>query len=103
MIVRTARMNYEPDDDAFPSAYTAQGWRGIAWRVLGWETTPDEDTEWSGQEQRTGNVVAHMIGDDSLFRFEFDELTPLDREEYCGVCGQVGCSHDGLDREERVE
>lgn len=95
------RPNYEEDTAAFPAeAYTAAGWSaGIAWYVYGWELEPDEDTEWSGYEVRTGKVVAVMVGDDRRFLFEPADLTPLAREEYCGVCGQVGCSHDGLDRD----
>ena len=73
-------MNYERDDAAFPAdAYRVVGEGDVAWRVLGWHTEPDEDTEWSGLEQRTGDVVAVMIGDDSHFRFEPDEIHPLDR------------------------
>ena len=92
-------MNYERDNDAFPAnAYTVNGCRDVAWRVLGWETAPDEDTCWTGLEQRTERVVAMMIGDDSPFLFEPDELAPLEREAYCGECGQIGCCHDGLER-----
>jgi len=97
-------VHYEADDKAWQGdAYTARGWAGIAWRVLGWETEPDEDTEWSGQEQRTGFVVGHMVGDDALHRFEPADLTVLDREEYCSVCGQVGCAHDGLARRFKLD
>ena len=39
-----------------------------------------------------------MIGDDKHFTFDPDELEPLDREDYCGECGQMGCTHDGLER-----
>lgn len=95
------RPHYEADDATFTAdAYTAQGYRGVAWRVYGWETEPDEDTEWSGYEQRTGRVVAVMVGDDRRFTFDVDELAPLRREDYCGECGQIGCTHDGLDRSE---
>lgn len=92
--------NYERDDETFPAdAYTVDGWAtGIAWAVLGWETEPTEETEWSGHEERTGRVVAVMIGDDRHFTFDEDELHPLEREEYCGECGQIGCCHDGLER-----
>lgn len=92
-------MSYECDGSTFSAeAYEARGWPGIAWNVLGWELQPDEDTWWSGVENRTGRVVAHMVGDDREFVFDQEELTPLEREAYCGVCGQIGCCHDGYDR-----
>lgn len=91
--------HYEEDGASFPAdAYTVHGYSGIAWYVRGWKTEPDEDTEWTGIENRTGKVVCTMVGDDRYFVFDPDELTPLDREAYCGECGQVGCSHDGYDR-----
>ena len=93
------RTGYECDDATFSAdAYAVDGHKGIAWAVLGWETEPDEDTEWSGYEVRTGKVVAVMIGDDRRFSVEFDDVHPLDRKAYCGECGQVGCFHDGLQR-----
>lgn len=95
------KKHYERDDTEFGAdAYSVDGYRGIAFHVLGWETEPDEDTEWSGYEVRTGRVVAVMVGDNHRFAFEPEELTPLAREAYCGVCGQVGCTHDAYDREE---
>lgn len=88
-------MNYQRDNLAFPSdAYRVAGHPGIAWAVLGWETEPDEDTEWSGVEERTGRVVAVMIGDDRHWAFDPEDLTPLDEEEYCHQCGQIGCCHN---------
>jgi hypothetical protein len=95
-------MNYEEDNETFSAAaYTVAGWgAGIAWHVWGWETEPDEDTEWSGMERRTGRVVATMVGDDCRFAIDPEDLTPIEREGYCGVCGQVGCCHDGYDRRE---
>lgn len=88
------RPNYEADDATFPhEAYTVEGYRGVAWRVYGWETQPTEDTEWDGIEERTGQVVCVMVGDDRRCTFEPDELTPLADDAYCGTCGQVGCSH----------
>lgn len=94
-------MQWDIDREAWgAAAYRIDGWaEGIAWRVLGWETEADADTEWSGYEVRTGNVVAVMIGDDKHFSIDPAEVTPIDRLDYCGECGQIGCGHDGLERE----
>ena len=91
--------HYETDDASFPhDAYAVEHYGGIAWRIYGWETEPDEDTEWSGYEVRTGRVVAVMVGDDRRFTFDPADVTPLDELDYCHVCGQMGCTHDGLER-----
>ncbi|MDM7993767.1 MAG: hypothetical protein QUS11_10695 [Candidatus Fermentibacter sp.] len=83
---------YEQDDETFTAdAYRVQGHGGVAFRVLGWETEPDEDTEWSGREVRTGKVVAVMVGDDHRWKFDPEEVTPLGEDEYCQECGQIGC------------
>jgi len=94
------RTNYEADAAAFAAdAYAVDTMPGVAWRVFGWETQPDEDTEWSGIEQRTGNALAVMVGDDCRWSIEPDRLRPLAELEYCHVCGQIGCTHDGYIRE----
>ena len=106
------KSTFEKDAEAFPAgAYTVKGYRGIAWYVLGWETEPgpsewydEEAEEWVSDEEpepvRTGQVVCVMVGDDRHFTFDRDDITPLAREDYCGECGQMGCTHDGLDRTE---
>jgi hypothetical protein len=96
-----SRAHYEADDETFPAeAYRVRGWgAGIAFYVLGWETAPDEDTEWTGIEERTGQIVVVMVGDDAKHVVDVDDVTPLERGDYCGSCGQVGCTHDGYDRE----
>lgn len=95
------RPNYEADDETFSAeAYRLDGDKyAVAWYILGWETEPDEDTEWSGYEQRTGRVVCVMVGDNARHTFDPDDMIPLDREAYCGECGQIGCAHDGLPRD----
>lgn len=88
------RHRYENDDKTFwGDAYEVGNYRGIAWRVLGWELEPDEDTEWSGIYNRTGQVLAIMVGDDRVFTFDKDELHPISVEQFCGSCGQIGCTH----------
>ena len=95
------RYNYETDDpDPYPDAVRipASG-IAVAWHVLGWQTEPDEDTHWSGCENRTGQLVCRMVGDDAHHLYEPEDIEKMEREEYCGECGQIGCGHDGLDRE----
>jgi hypothetical protein len=92
--------HYETDDTAFPAdAYSVRGFEGVACYVRGWETKPDDDTEWTGFEERTGRVIVTMVGDDAQHVVDLEDITALPREEYCGSCGQIGCCHDGLDRE----
>lgn len=31
--------------------------------------------------------------------YDPEDITPLEREAYCGECGQIGCCHDGLERD----
>lgn len=92
------RYSYEEAPE-FDGAYTI-GEPDVAWRVLGWQTEPDEDTVWTGIEERTGQLVCVMVGDDSHHLFGPDDVEPLDRERYCGECGQIGCRHDGYPRED---
>jgi hypothetical protein len=99
--MRHFKSNYEVDDETFPAeAYCVRGYAGVAFYVLGWEIEPDEDTEWSGCEVRTGRVLAVMVGDDQRHSLDPDDVTELPREDYCAGCGQIGCTHDGLDRSE---
>lgn len=125
-------VTYEADDTHFNAdAYAVDGYSGVAFYVLGWETAPiqtwacqdcsacgferpegggvttdrgDADCEhtalaWDSDTERTGRVVVVMVGDDHRYVVDEDQLTPLEREAYCGSCGQVGCIHDGLARE----
>lgn len=89
------RYNYDDANAEYPSdqAYTVRGWRGVAFVVLGWETEPDEATEWTGQEVRTGNLLVVMIGDDKRHSVDPDDVSPIAEEEFCRECGQIGCGH----------
>lgn len=82
------------------SHYRVCGYGGIAFWVMGWETEPDEETEWTGYENRTGRVVVRMVGDDRNYIVEESDITPIERKDYCSECGQIGCSHDGYPRDE---
>lgn len=40
-------------------------------------------------------AIVVMVGDDREHVVDTERLTPLDDDDYCGVCGQIGCTHDG--------
>lgn len=90
--------HYEADQK-FSGSFRIGGWPAVAVRILGWETEPDADTEWTGIEERTGKVVAVIVGDDKKHSVDPDDLIELKRKDYCGECGQIGCQHDRLDRD----
>jgi len=75
--------------------YSVNGYRGIAWYLVGPEMVDTEETWWDGCQEPTGNVVCVMVGDDRRFTFNPSELTPLADEDYCSECGQIGCTADG--------
>lgn len=85
-------------DRFFPGdTVRVEGYEGIAFRVDGLPVRHLPDYEWSGifyqnPEQRT----CHMVGDDAEYVFDIDELIPLDDDDYCSECGQIGCKGDRL-------
>lgn len=60
-----------------------RGWPGIAFYVRRAAGTEAE-------------VV--MVGDDKVHTVNRAWCTKLARKSYCGICGQVGCTHDGAAR-----
>lgn len=60
-----------------------KGWSGIAFRV---------------RRARGYEAEVVMVGDDKVHIVNRAQCTPLKRKEFCGVCGQMGCKHDGLER-----
>lgn len=67
--------------------------------VLGPEMVNDEDTHWTGMKVPTGRMAVTMVGDNHIHYVEPEELTTIDREAFCGECGQTTCRHDGYERE----
>jgi hypothetical protein len=101
-------------------AYTATGYRGVAIRLIGWAqesaaiyelVCEDEECDHQLSEMCWGNegaeitwsdtmVRAYMVGDDRVLLIDRDDLTPIDELDYCAGCGQIGCGHDGRERNE---
>ena len=61
------------------------------WEDIDGEWYPEDNTE-----RETGMVYMIMVGDDHKHVIDPDdiEIAP----DYCRVCGQIGCTHDGLER-----
>lgn len=34
-----------------------------------------------------------MVGDDRRHHVDRHDITPLDDDDWCGGCGQIGCAH----------
>lgn len=95
----------------FKARYRVAGWNGVAFFLRGYATTQDavmyyftneageqdeaESGEYETVEDRD-HVIAVMVGDDRKRKVSVDDLTVLEEEDYCHVCGQIGCRHDGI-------
>ena len=96
-----------------------RGWRGVAFRVLGsvpvWEPWLSlvEDCETKEQwEEDTGEgefvdgdgsrLRVCMVGDDHVSEVDASDCTLLPEDDFCHECGQIGCTHDGREREVRA-
>lgn len=94
-------------------AVKVKGWKGVAFDILGpamtvAEIDPEElegdledqlqqvlDMEFVPSEQF---VRVRMVGDDKVYEVDKDDCTEISEEDYCHECGQLGCTHDGMDR-----
>lgn len=96
----------------FNSYYRVEGYRGIAFYLLGYAKrfipiycyTIDEDGEEieveSGEfeeEDDTDNVIAVMVGDDRKHTVSIDDITEIEESEFCHDCGQIGCGHNTIE------
>jgi len=83
----------------FSARYRVHGYGAVAFYLLGYETTRDEDYEWTGiEDENRDRVRAVMVGDDYVWMIDVEDLAVLDEDDYCHECGQIGCAHDGRDR-----
>ena len=82
-------MNTETAVD-FDERYKVEGYRGIAFYLIGYVEHDTPDTEWTGdREVDTTMVRAVMVGDDREHEIPVEDLTML-HEDVCS-CGQIGC------------
>ena len=91
----------------FDGEFSIKGYKGVAFYLMGWEQRWEPDYVWildddnneheveSGEGQWVddvdGRVIAVMVGDDHEWKFDTDDLTEINRDDYCSCCGQIGC------------
>jgi len=56
-------------------------WTGVAWR------------KFACCQEHFHCDLAHMVGDDKTFHVDRHDLVPIDDDDYCSGCGQIGCTH----------
>ena len=80
-------------------AVKVKGWGGVAFNILGPAPMLRED-EYGGvyPDGDPDQMRVVMVGDDKVHIVDKDDCTEIPEEDYCHVCGQIGCTHDGLDR-----
>lgn len=54
----------------------------------GYWLEPHED---AAERVETGNLIVVMVGDDYEWSAEPGDLAPLEDDDYCAGCGQIGC------------
>jgi hypothetical protein len=102
----------------FSERFAVDGYGGIAFRCIGYVMRDPEcqghpdDGDFNGPAGETfycdgtceeswedeTMVRAVMVGDDRVFEVDVDDLTVLRDDEYCNVCGQIGCGHGSNNR-----
>lgn len=90
-------MNTQTDRRSFKygDVVTVATYPGIAFWVGGptIDTIYDENIDDTYDEIREGFYDCMMVGDDRIHIVDVDDMRFLEGEEYCSVCGQIGCGH----------
>lgn len=105
----------------FQARYRVRSMPGVAFRLKAYATTEEydgdllvcddegcdhQDSEMCWAEGSTSTVtdldwvIGVMVGDDREHVIEVSDLEKIDDLDYCAECGQIGCAHDGRDRDE---
>ena len=37
--------------------------------------------------------IIRLVGDDRDFEADWSDISPIDADQFCGGCGQIGCGH----------
>lgn len=95
----------------FTARYSVAGYRGVAFYLKGYSKKYERSQYWDDhvggfvdsdefdEVDDESQVIAVMVGDDREHIVDVEDLTVLGELDYCAECGQVGCTHDGRERE----
>ena len=80
----------------FDAHFRVKGWAGIAFVAMGYlaeypELTEDDPEP--GLVLDKSRIVVVMVGDDKRHIVAASDLIPLNEDEFCPECGQIGCGH----------
>lgn len=76
--------------------YTVDGHHGVAFYLVRYAHKDQQVwPEYEEPEEDRDNIWAIMVGDDREHKVPVEDLTLIAEDDYCGACGQVGCTHDG--------
>lgn len=96
----------------YDARYTVDGYNGVAFYIYGYKQVyepditifEDEDGNEYQEEIGEGNWVDDketllmvMVGDNKKWEVDPEDITKISDDDYCLVCGQVGCTGDGRD------
>lgn len=94
-------------DDYVGGYIAVKGYSGVAFWLDDWAKEV-KDEMFSFIDDETGEVFwgwdevevvsdsmveCYMIGDDRKFVVDIQDLTPININDFCGSCGQIGCGH----------
>jgi hypothetical protein len=84
-------------------AFKSDDFKGIALRFSQYVKDDDDifylndDDDWEEVDYNSDNEITsaffHMVGDDTDYLIEIEDIEILDDDEFCGGCGQIGCGH----------
>lgn len=70
-----------------------EGHAGIAFFVSRNQNSNQRDEDGEPIPLEDGLLAVVMVGDDHRWIVDADTVSPLDDEDFCHGCGQIGCGH----------
>lgn len=80
----------------FDGRFRVKRWPAVAVVAMGYfaeypePSEEDQEPELMSDESR---IVVVMVGDDKRHIVAASDLIPLNEDEFCPECGQIGCGH----------